>query len=75
MRTSTGRSSRSRRACAASASRSSIGTLDYNAFLLKFQRRFANNFSFLNSYTYGQSMDFASDNEAGIANTYDLGYN
>ncbi len=52
----------------------SIGTLDYNAFLLKFQRRFANNFSFLNSYTYGHSVDFASDNEAGIANTYDIGY-
>ena len=29
----------------------SKGTLDYNALLLKFQRRFANNFSFLNSYT------------------------
>ena len=43
----------------------SIGTIDYNALLLKFQRRFANNFSFLNSYTFGKSMDFASDNEAG----------
>ena len=32
---------------------------------MKFQRRFANNFSFLNSYTFGKSMDFASDNEAG----------
>ncbi len=52
----------------------SIGTLDYNAFLLKFQRRFANNFSFLNSYTYGHSVDFASDNENGLANTYDPGY-
>jgi hypothetical protein len=53
----------------------SIGTLDYHGLLLKFQRRFANNFSFLNSYTYGKSMDFASDNEAGITNTYNLGYN
>ncbi len=53
----------------------SIGTLDYNGLLLKFQRRFANNFSFLNSYTYGHSMDFASDNEAGITNNYDLDYN
>ena len=43
----------------------SIGKVDYNGLLLKFQRRFANNFSFLNSYTYGQSIDFASDNEAG----------
>ena len=53
----------------------SIGKVDYNGLLLKFQRRFANNFSFLNSYTYGQSIDFASDNEAGITNTYDLDYN
>ena len=28
----------------------SIGKVDYNGLLLKFQRRFANNFSFLNSY-------------------------
>jgi hypothetical protein len=53
----------------------SIGTLDYHALLIKFQRRFANNFSFLNAYTFGKSMDFASDNEQGIANTYDIGYN
>jgi hypothetical protein len=53
----------------------SIGKVDYNGLLLKFQRRFANNFSFLNSYTFGKSMDFASDNEAGITNTYDLNYN
>lgn len=53
----------------------SIGEVDYHGLLFKFQRRFANNFSFLNSYTYGKSMDFASDNEAGITNTYDLQYN
>ncbi|MEO7189837.1 MAG: carboxypeptidase regulatory-like domain-containing protein [Vicinamibacterales bacterium] len=53
----------------------SIGKVDYNGLLLKFQRRFANNFSFLNSYTFGKSMDFASDNEAGITNNYDLNYN
>jgi hypothetical protein len=53
----------------------SIGKVDYNGLLIKFQRRFANNFSFLNSYTFGKSMDFASDNEAGITNTYDLDYN
>jgi hypothetical protein len=53
----------------------SIGKVDYNGLLLKFQRRFANNFSFLNSYTFGKSMDFASDNESGITNTYDLQYN
>jgi hypothetical protein len=53
----------------------SIGELDYHGLLLKFQRRFANNFSFLNSYTYGHSTDFASDNESGITNAYDLQYN
>ena len=53
----------------------SIGEVDYHGLLLKFQRRFANNFSFLNSYTFGKSMDFASDNEAGITNAYDLAYN
>ena len=53
----------------------SIGKLDYNGLLVKFQRRFANNFSFLNSYTFGKSMDFASDNEAGITNIYDPEYN
>ena len=31
----------------------SIGTLDYHGLLLKFQRRFANNFSIMNSYTTG----------------------
>ncbi len=53
----------------------SVGTIDYHALLLKFQRRFANNFSFMNSYTLGKSIDLASDNEAGISNAYDLGYN
>jgi hypothetical protein len=51
------------------------GIIDHNAFLLKFQRRFASNFSFLNSYTLGKTMDYASDNEASIFNAYDLGYN
>jgi hypothetical protein len=53
----------------------SIGKVNYNGLLLKFQRRFAHNFSFLNSYTLGKSMDYSSDNEAGISNTYDLDYN
>jgi hypothetical protein len=53
----------------------SIGKVDYNGLLLKFQRRLANNFSFLNAYSLGKSMDYASDNEAGITNNLDLGYN
>jgi Carboxypeptidase regulatory-like domain len=52
----------------------SIGFIDYNGLLLKFQRRFANNFSVFSAYTFGQSMDFASDNEAGILNAYDIEY-
>ena len=46
-----------------SAQVQSTGTLDYNALLVKFQRRFANNFSFLNSYTYGKAIDLNSDND------------
>ena len=52
-----------------------VGKVDYHGLLLKFQRRFANNFSFLNSYTFGHSIDFASDNEAGITDNYSLDYN
>ena len=52
-----------------------IGVIDHNALLFKFQRRFANNFSFMNSYTLGKTMDYASDNEAGITNNLDLDYN
>ena len=54
---------------------SSKGILNHHSLQVKFQRRFANNFSFLNSYTLGSSKDFASDNEAGITNAYDLQYN
>jgi len=55
----------------------SKGTLDYHGLLVKFQRRFANNFSFLNSYTYGKAMDLNSDNDGlvTLTNVYDPGYN
>jgi hypothetical protein len=55
----------------------SKGTLDYNALLLKFQRRFANNFSFLNSYTFGKAIDLNSDNDGTVTltNVYDPQYN
>ncbi len=55
----------------------SKGTLDYNALLVKFQRRFANNFSFLNSYTYGKAIDLNSDNDGTVTltNVYDPQYN
>jgi len=56
---------------------SSTGTLDYNALQVKFQRRFANNFSFLNSYTWGQAIDLSSDNDGTVTltNIFDPGYN
>ncbi len=55
----------------------STGTLDYNALLVKFQRRFANNFSMLNSYTYGKAIDLNSDNDGAVTltNVYDPQYN
>ena len=55
----------------------SKGTLDYNGLLVKFQRRYANNFSFLNSYTYGKAIDLASDNDGTVTltNVYDPQYN
>jgi hypothetical protein len=55
----------------------SKGTLDYNGLLVKFQRRFANNVSFLNSYTYGKAIDLNSDNDGlvTLTNVYDPGYN
>ena len=44
---------------------------------MKFQRRFANNFSFLNSYTYGKAIDLNSDNDGlvTLTNVYDPQYN
>ena len=55
----------------------SRGTLDYHALLLKFQRRFADNFSFLNSYTWGKAIDLNSDNDGTVTltNVYDPQYN
>jgi hypothetical protein len=55
----------------------STGFLNYNGLLVKFQRRYANGFSFMNSYTYGLAYDLSSDNDGGVAlvNTYDPDYN
>jgi Carboxypeptidase regulatory-like domain len=55
----------------------SKGTLDYNALLVKFQRRFANNISMLTSYTYGKAIDLNSDNDGTVTltNVYDPQYN
>jgi hypothetical protein len=55
----------------------SIGFVDYNSLQLKFQRRFADNFSFLNAYTLGKAVDLNSDNDGTVTftNVYDIGYN
>jgi hypothetical protein len=55
----------------------SRGTLDYHALLVKFQRRFADNFSMLNSYTFGKAIDLNSDNDGNVTltNVYDPQYN
>ncbi len=52
----------------------SIGFVDYNGLLVKFQRRFANNFSFLNAYTWGKAIDINSDNDGDVSftNVYDI---
>ena len=55
----------------------SIGFLNYNGLLVKFQRRFANGFSFMNSYTLGNTEDLSSDNDGGVhlVNVYNPDYN
>jgi hypothetical protein len=56
---------------------SSTGFLNYNGLLMKFQRRFANGFSFMNAYTLGNTTDLSSDNDGGVhlVNVYDPNYN
>jgi hypothetical protein len=48
---------------------SSTGYVEYNGLLLKFQRRSANHFSFLNSYTFGRAIDLNSDNDGTVTLT------
>jgi hypothetical protein len=44
----------------------SKGILNHHSVQVKFQRRFANHFSFLNAYTGGRTMDYNSDNDGGV---------
>ena len=56
----------------------SEGILNYHGFLAKFQRRFANGFSLLTSYTFAKAMDYNSDNDGTVtvADVYNIaGYN
>jgi Carboxypeptidase regulatory-like domain len=48
---------------------SSTGYVEYNGLQMKFQRRSANHFSFLNSYTYGRAIDLNSDNDGTVTLT------
>ena len=54
----------------------SQGFVDYNGLLMKFQRRYANNFSTLTSYTFARSEDYNSDNDGlvTLTNVYDKEY-
>jgi hypothetical protein len=56
---------------------SSSGYVEYNGLLIKFQRRSANHFSFLNSYTLGRAIDLNSDNDGTVTltNIFNPGYN
>jgi hypothetical protein len=47
----------------------SSGYLRYNGLLMKFQRRLANHFSTLNSYTLGKAIDLNSDNDGTVTLT------
>jgi len=55
----------------------SSGYLDYNGLLIKFQRRSANHWSFLNSYTFARAIDLNSDNDGTVTltNIFDPEYN
>ena len=52
----------------------SIGELDYHGFLAKVQRRFANGFSLLGSYTFAKTIDINSDNDGDVSfiNVYNI---
>jgi hypothetical protein len=50
----------------------SLGYSNHNAFLLKFSNRFSNGLSFLNSYTFGKTIDIVSDTEGSTQNAYDF---
>jgi hypothetical protein len=55
----------------------SSGYVEYNGLLMKFQRRLANHFSFMNAYTFGRAIDLASDNDGTVTLTdiFHPGYN
>ena len=66
-----------RRHCGASARCRASARSTTTACCIKFQRRFADNFSVLNSYTWNKAIDLNSDNDGGVTltNVYDPQYN
>jgi hypothetical protein len=50
----------------------SRGDSNHHAMLAKFTRRFSRGLMFVNSYTFGKTIDIASDTESATQNAYDF---
>ena len=50
----------------------SRGYSNHHALLMKFSSRFSNGLQFLNSYTFGKTIDVVSDTEGTVQNAYDF---
>jgi hypothetical protein len=50
----------------------SAGDSNHNGLLTKFSKRFSRGFLFVNSYTFGKTLDIASDTESATLNAYDF---
>jgi Carboxypeptidase regulatory-like domain len=50
----------------------SRGDSNHHALLTKFSNRFSNGLAFVNSYTFGKTIDFVSDTEGATQNAYDF---
>ncbi|HKX31314.1 MAG TPA: TonB-dependent receptor, partial [Blastocatellia bacterium] len=48
------------------------GSSSHHALLAKFSRRFSNGFQFVNSYTFGKTIDVVSDTEGTVQNAYNF---
>jgi hypothetical protein len=51
----------------------SRGYSSHHALLAKFSNRFSNGLAFVNSYTFGKTIDIVSDTEGSTQNAYDFG--
>jgi carboxypeptidase family protein len=50
----------------------SRGYSNHHAMLVKFSNRFSNGLTFVNSYTFGKTIDIVSDTEGTVQNAYDF---